>query len=166
MAARWMKATLLLRLLKRVLQSDEMMTEPAEVKSANKIPETLQTHKVVRERSKQGVFCLKSFYLSSDTDQFHTQWYSETCGHQTQDVDENRCSCCLKVYEINQDWMKCPINDVNFIQKWGSAFGTRSLHATFNKLKVSYRSMHPATRRMQAMLNEHYMNVNPKSYAF
>lgn len=58
---------------------------------------------------------------------------------------------------------------VDFLQKWGSCFGiygeqgAESLHATFNNMFINYRSMHPATKRLKAMLNEHYMRVNPDS---
>jgi len=61
---------------------------------------------------------------------------------------------------------------VNFLLKWGSCFGiygeqgAESLHATFNSLRVNYGSMYPSTRRLKAMLNEHYMRVNPDSASF
>ena len=56
---------------------------------------------------------------------------------------------------------------VDFMLKWRSAFGTygeqgaESLHATFNSMKISYRSMQPPIKRVTAMLKEHYMRVNP-----
>ena len=60
---------------------------------------------------------------------------------------------------------------VDFITKWGSSFGiygeqgAESIHATFNSMKINYRSMHPATERLRAMLKEHYAHVHPKSAA-
>ena len=56
-----------------------------------------------------------------------------------------------------------------FLENWGSSFGlygeqgVESLHATINGLNINYRSMHPKTRRMESMLKEHYMRVNPES---
>lgn len=58
---------------------------------------------------------------------------------------------------------------LQFLENWGYAFGlygeqgVESLHATINRLNVNFRSMHPKTRRMEAMLKEHYMSVNPES---
>lgn len=55
---------------------------------------------------------------------------------------------------------------VDFLRNWGASFGmyseqgAESIHATFN-----YRSVYPASRRLQAMLKEHYMRVNPNSTA-
>ena len=90
------------------LPSDEVMKEPEEVKNAKKIPNTLQIHKLVREKSNQGVFCNKFFFLSSDKDPFYTQWYGEACGHEVKNQDENTC-CCLAKYKINKNWLKCPL---------------------------------------------------------
>ena len=85
------------------------MKEPEEVKNAKKIPNTLQIHKVVREKSNQGVFCNKFFFFSSDKDPFCTQWYGEACGHEVKNQDENTCCCCLAKYKINENWLKCPL---------------------------------------------------------
>ena len=87
------------------LLSDEVMKEPEEVKNAKKIPNTLQIHKVVREKSNQGVFCNKFFFLSSDKDPLYTQWYGEAYGHEVKNQDEN--TCCLAKYKINENWLKC-----------------------------------------------------------
>ena len=45
------------------------------------------------------------------------------------------------------------------------AKGVESLHANFNKLKQSFISMTPATRRLSAMMKEHYTRVNPEAKA-
>jgi len=61
---------------------------------------------------------------------------------------------------------------LNFIENWGSSFGlygeqgVEGLHASLNTMKIAYRSMKPATRRMHAMLSEHYMRVNPVSASY
>ena len=58
---------------------------------------------------------------------------------------------------------------MEFMKKWGSSFGiygeqgVEGLHATFNSMKLSYRTMHPASSRLKAMLSEHFMRVNPES---
>lgn len=60
---------------------------------------------------------------------------------------------------------------VEFLRKWNLAFGiygeqgAESLHATFNQMKINYRSMYPATRRLKALLDEHFMRVNPESFS-
>ena len=58
---------------------------------------------------------------------------------------------------------------VEFIGKWGSALGVygeqgaESLHSSFSTMKEAYRSMHPAKKRLEATLKEHYARVNPES---
>ena len=60
---------------------------------------------------------------------------------------------------------------VDFMTKWGSSFGiygeqgAESIHALFNALKVNFRSMHPPTSRLKAMIREHFLHVHPKSVA-
>lgn len=60
---------------------------------------------------------------------------------------------------------------VDFIKKWGSGFGTygeqgaESIHAEFNKMKINYNNMYPPTRRLTAILHEHYRKVYPESTA-
>ena len=58
---------------------------------------------------------------------------------------------------------------LEFLENWGSSIGLygeqgiEGLHATINRLNVSYSSMHPKTKRMESMLKEHYMRINPES---
>ena len=58
---------------------------------------------------------------------------------------------------------------VDFMERWGSSFGiygeqgAESMHASFNAMKVNYRSMHKPVERLKAMLKEHYLRVHPKS---
>ena len=59
---------------------------------------------------------------------------------------------------------------IPFIKKWKSGFGLNgeqgmeSLHASFNSLKLAYAPMKSPIQRLQAMMREHYMRVNPDSF--
>ena len=52
--------------------------------------------------------------------------------------------------------------------KWGAAFGLygeqgmEKLHKTINNLKRSFNSMPNKQERIQSIMKEHYMRVNPK----
>jgi len=53
--------------------------------------------------------------------------------------------------------------------KWQSGFGpygeqgVEGFHANFNRLKVSYSSVHPSTKRVVAMMKEHYLQIHPEA---
>lgn len=57
----------------------------------------------------------------------------------------------------------------NFIRKWGGGFGlygeqgAESIHPQFNQLLRTYCGIKPSTRRLELMLKEHLMKVNPKA---
>ena len=58
---------------------------------------------------------------------------------------------------------------LEFIENWGASFGLygeegiEGLHSTFNKMKMSYVSMNPPSKILEATLKEHFMRVNPDS---
>ena len=58
---------------------------------------------------------------------------------------------------------------LEFIENWGALFGLygeqgiEGLHSTFNKMKMIYVSMNPPSKRLEATLKEHFMQVNPDS---
>ena len=67
------------------------------------LPETLETHIVVRGITKHGVPFIKFFYLSSDKEPHFTQWYGAEC--------DNNVGFCLRTYHdsSNEEWMECPL---------------------------------------------------------
>ena len=79
---------------------------------------------------------------------------------------------------LRQEWPKESITPklhlledhaVDFIKKWGAGFGlygeqgAESLHANFNRMKIAYSGVHPPTKRLQAMMKEHYMRIHPEA---
>ena len=59
----------------------------------------------------------------------------------------------------------------DFVEKWKTGFGMygeqggESIHNEFNKLKITYCWMQPASRRLESMLQEHYRRIHPESKA-
>ena len=59
----------------------------------------------------------------------------------------------------------------DFVEKWKTGFGMygeqggESIHNEFNKLKITYCRMQPASRRLESMLQEHYRRIYPESKA-
>ena len=57
----------------------------------------------------------------------------------------------------------------NFVEKWKTGFGMygnqgrESIHNEFNKLKITYCRMQPASRCLESMLQEHYRCIHPES---
>ena len=57
----------------------------------------------------------------------------------------------------------------NFVEKWKTGFGMygnqgrESIHNEFNKLKIIYCRMQPASRCLESMLQEHYRCIHPES---
>ena len=43
--------------------------------------------------------------------------------------------------------------------------GGESIHNEFNQLKMTYRSMQSASRRLESMLQEYYRRIYPESKA-
>ena len=79
---------------------EDMSEEPAEVANATPITETLQVHKIVRERTKDYVPFITFFKLSRDDTPAYTQYYRskkdpQVCRHPDKDVDDNTCVYCL-----------------------------------------------------------------------
>ena len=87
----------------------DIMDELDEVKDAKGIPNTFQIHKFVRHLDKAP--CMDFFYLSSDAEPFHTQWYGLVCGHKGRTCNDNTCAKCLVKYASGdkQEWLRCPL---------------------------------------------------------
>ena len=63
----------------------------------------------------QGFRCMQLFYIATDAESFHDQWYrkvdgTEPCGHfdtvQSHEI-ETTCAKCLEK-EIGAAWIQCP----------------------------------------------------------
>ena len=93
------------------LPEDDLFVEPDYIKEVTPIAETLRTHKVERNFSKQGVPYNKFYYISNDEEAHFKQWYGRACGHAENDVDDNTCAFCLKSYQKNEtlEWIQCTI---------------------------------------------------------
>ena len=98
------------------LPIDDTMDEPDEVKDAKGIPTTLQIHKFARHLDRAP--CMDFFYLSSDAEPFHTQWYGLVCGHKEGTCDVNTCAKCLVKYASGdkQEW--CHLCKKLFHEMW------------------------------------------------
>ena len=83
------------------LANEDLLQEPDHVKDCPPIPNTIKTHKIVWSYTSKGVPCNKFFYVSNDEEPHFVQWYDNTCCH------------CLKSYNQNEEWLKCPV-----CQKW------------------------------------------------
>ena len=92
------------------LEKDELLEEPEDVANASPIPSTLKVHKVIRVANRQNTFSNYFFYLSEDSEPFHTQKYGVQCGHEATDVDNDSiCNHCRKEYIAGEEWLQCPI---------------------------------------------------------
>ena len=91
------------------LPDEYLIQEPEQIKYAEPIPHTLQTHKVIRCFNERNVPFLKFFYLSSDAEPHFTQWYGRECAHAESDAGENTCSYCNENYRRFEEWIECPI---------------------------------------------------------
>ena len=91
------------------LPHEYLIQEPEQMKYADPIPHTLQTHKVVRCFKERNVPFLKFFYLSSDAEPHFTQWYGKECAHTENDVDENTSCYCNEKYRRYEKRIECPI---------------------------------------------------------
>lgn len=96
------------------LGSENVLDEPEDIDSVSAIPETLKTHKVVRKKSRNGVFYNEFFYLSVDSEPHFTQWYGDDCRHEGTFQDDNTCAQCSRKYHIEEDWLKCPLCNMWF----------------------------------------------------
>ena len=56
---------------------------------------------------------------------------------------------------------------VGFIQNWGAGFGlygeqgAESVHAMFNNMHHTYSRIKPNSRRLEAMMKEHFTRIHP-----
>ena len=73
----------------------------------------LQEPDHVKDCTPKGVPCNKFFYLNNDEEPHFVQWYDFACGHNENEVNDNTCCHCLKSYNQNEEWLKCPV-----CQKW------------------------------------------------
>ena len=95
----------------------KLVSEPEEIEQAPKIEQTLQIHKIGRSYNEFGVCYLEFFYIASDEEPFHVQFYRKedqplVCGHpEIEYKDDNLCSRCVRKYVTNdtQDWLECPV---------------------------------------------------------
>ena len=98
------------------MSSDDIIVEQEEIKTAPKIPEILKIHKFVRSMDKGKDPLFHFYYLASDDDPFHVQFYPSPslleCKHMIQEViDENFCISCRNRYSKTDtsDWLKCAV---------------------------------------------------------
>ena len=95
------------------MSSDEVIVVQEEIKTALKIPETFKIHKFVCSKENEKDPSFHFYYLASDDDHFHVQYYPSPslleCKHMIQEViDEN--SCRNRYSKTNtSDWLKCAV---------------------------------------------------------
>ena len=103
------------------LPTAEIPDKPEDVQYSSSIPDTLNTHRVVRGLSKRKIPHLKFYYKSTDPEPHYTQWYGPKCGHVKNGQEENTCAFCLKSYNAadnDVEWIKCPICENWFHEQW------------------------------------------------
>ena len=95
---------------------DEILSEQSDIEEAPpSIKGTLQVHKVVRKINQDNICNLEFFYLASETDPFHIQWYRkdgdpEVCGHAVaRSKNDSICVHCEGQYKKGEDWLKCTL---------------------------------------------------------
>ena len=93
-----------------------LLEEPSDIENAPVIPNTLETHRLVREVVDGKA--ISFFNLSCDLDPVHVKDYKNIfeCNHiekefQSLAIMANKCACCMKVYGSEKDpkesWLKC-----------------------------------------------------------
>ena len=101
-----------------------LLEEPHDIKNALVIPNTLQTHRLVREIEEGGKASISFFGLSSDIDPVYVKDYKINlkCGHiekefQSLAMMANTCLLCMKIYgsqkDQNEDWLKCTLSEAD-----------------------------------------------------
>ena len=83
------------------LPLQNVLEEPDGIESAQKIPSTLQVHRVVRNFNDDGVCKLKFYRVANDDLPFHEQFYRkpgdpEVCDHELLPLSYNQDSTCAK----------------------------------------------------------------------
>ena len=93
-----------------------MIEEPSNVKDASKITDILKIHKVVGKIRKDAIPSLDFYYLSTDPEPFHREYYRKPedrvlCSHDESPVqNENKCALCKVDYDgsFDQEWLQYP----------------------------------------------------------
>ena len=90
------------------LPVEDLIEEPGFVAEQKRIPETLKTHKWIRNFNRAGTPYNNFYYLSCDVFPHYKQWYGLGCDHIEADVDDLTCAKCFGSYsETTEDFIDC-----------------------------------------------------------
>ena len=96
---------------------EEMLEEPEYIKEApySTNMQILKVHKAHRVITRNGFHCMQLYFIATDGESFHDQWYkkddgTEPCGHFDVVGNDRIDTICAKCFdgENRQDWFHCP----------------------------------------------------------
>ena len=94
---------------------EEVLEEPENINSSQRIPGTLEVHKIARTFSTDGICKMGFYYTVVDEKPFHEQWYKsdgdpDVCGHAELPLSYSpdlTCAECHGTYAADQERWEC-----------------------------------------------------------